>query len=96
MKSDLHPEFLTNEEGERISVVLPIEEFNEILEDLEDLAVIAERRDEETISHQDLLRLLDNDEKYGEYLSDSRRQLSGGSHDLRDDACRRNYPCASS
>lgn len=63
MKSDLHPEFLTNEEGERISVVLPIEEFNELLEDLEDLAVIAERRDEETISHQDLLRLLDNDEK---------------------------------
>lgn len=63
MKSDLHPEFLTNKEGERISVVLPIEEFNELLEDLEDLAVIAERRDEETISHQDLLRLLDNDEK---------------------------------
>ena len=63
MKSDLHPEFLTNEEGERISVVLPIEEFNELLEELEDLAVIAERRDEETISHQDLLRLLDNDEK---------------------------------
>ena len=63
MKSSLHPEFLTNEDGERISVVLPIEEFNELLEDLEDLAVIAERRDEETVSHQDLLRLLDNDEK---------------------------------
>ena len=63
MKRSLHPEFLTNEDGERISVVLPIEEFNELLEDLEDLAVIAERRDEETISHQDLLRLLDNDEK---------------------------------
>ena len=63
MKSSLHPEFLTNEDGERISVVLPIEEFNELLEDLEDLAVIAEHRDEETISHQDLLRLLDNDGK---------------------------------
>ena len=63
MKSSLHPEFLTNEEGERISVVLPIEEFNELLEDLEDIPVIAERRDEKTISHQDLLRLLDNDEK---------------------------------
>ena len=63
MKSDLHPEFITNEAGERISVVLPIEEFNELLEDLEDIAVIAERREEETISHQNLLRLLDNDEK---------------------------------
>ena len=63
MKSSLHPEFLTNEDGERISVVLPIEEFNELLEDLEHLAVIAERRDEETVSHQDLLRLLDNDGK---------------------------------
>lgn len=46
MKSDLNPEFLTNEEGERISVVLPIEEFNELLEDLEDLAIIAGRRDD--------------------------------------------------
>ena len=63
MKSSLHPEFLTNEEGERISVVLPIEEFNELLEDLDDLGVISERRDEKTISHQNLLRLLDNDEK---------------------------------
>ena len=51
MKSSLHPELLTNEEGERISVVLPIEEFNELLEDLDDLAIIAKRRDEETISH---------------------------------------------
>ena len=59
VKTDLHPQFLTDGKGERLSVVLPIEEFNGLLEDLEDLAVVLERRDEETISHQELLNLLE-------------------------------------
>ena len=33
------------------AVILPIEEFNELLEDLSDLAAIAERRDEPTVPH---------------------------------------------
>jgi hypothetical protein len=42
-------------------VVLSISDFRELMEDLEDLAVIAERRDELTISHEDLLAELKND-----------------------------------
>ncbi len=38
--------FVVDEEGRRKSVVLPIREYEGLLEDLADLAVIAERKDE--------------------------------------------------
>ncbi len=44
-------QFLTNEKGRKTAVVLPIEDYEKLQEDLEDLAVIAERRDEGTIPH---------------------------------------------
>ncbi len=51
-------QYLTNEKGRKQAVVLPIEEYERLLEDLDDLAVIAERRDEGTISHAALKRSL--------------------------------------
>jgi hypothetical protein len=44
-------QFLTNEKGRKTAVVLPIDDYEKLLEDLDDLAVIAERREEETIAH---------------------------------------------
>lgn len=44
-------QYLTNEKGRKTSVVLPISDYEKLLEDLDDLAVIAERRDEPTLSH---------------------------------------------
>jgi hypothetical protein len=44
-------QFLTNEKGKKTAVVLPIEDYEKLREDLDDLAVIAERRDEQTIPH---------------------------------------------
>ena len=44
-------QFLTNDKGRKTAVVLPIEDYEKLQEDLEDLAVIAERRDEEAIPH---------------------------------------------
>ena len=38
--------FLVDETGRKTSVVLPIKRYDELIEDLADLAVIAERRDE--------------------------------------------------
>ena len=32
MSMNLHPQYITNDNGERISVILPIEEFNTLLE----------------------------------------------------------------
>jgi hypothetical protein len=40
---------------------VPFEEFQELLEDVEDLAAVAERRDEPTISHAELLAELKRD-----------------------------------
>ncbi len=40
------PQFITNTKGEKISVILPLADYQELMEDLEDLATIAERKDE--------------------------------------------------
>ena len=50
--------FITNESGEKISVVLPIDEYKKMIEDLHDLAVIAQRNDEGTISLADMKKQL--------------------------------------
>ena len=51
--------YITNETGEKTAVILPIEEFEELLEDIEDMAAILERRDEPTIPFEEvLLRLM--------------------------------------
>ena len=42
--------FVVDENGKRTAVVLPIGEYERLLEDLEDLAVIAQRRNEPTES----------------------------------------------
>ena len=44
-------QYLTNEKGKKTAVVMPIEDYEKLREDMDDLAVIAERRDEETIPH---------------------------------------------
>jgi PHD/YefM family antitoxin component YafN of YafNO toxin-antitoxin module len=53
--------FITNENGERIAVILSIEDYEELLEDLHDLAVIAERKNEPTISLEELKQSLKRD-----------------------------------
>ena len=51
-------QFLTDAEGKRTAVVLPIEEYERLLEDLHDLSVAAERQDEPTITLDELKRRL--------------------------------------
>jgi hypothetical protein len=60
MKQD-NLQYVTNQAGEKTAVILPINEFEELLEDLHDLAVVAERRDEPSISHEELLAELKRD-----------------------------------
>lgn len=57
----LHPQYITNAKGEKISVILSVEEFETLVEDLEDLAVIAERRAEPSTPHEDFLKELKQD-----------------------------------
>jgi hypothetical protein len=48
-------QYITNTDGKKTAVIVPIAEFEELLEDVEDLAAVAERREEPTISHDELL-----------------------------------------
>ena len=54
-------QYLTDERGERTAVVLPISDYEQLIEDLDDLAVVAERRDEPTIPHQQFVEELKRD-----------------------------------
>lgn len=56
MSSD--PQFVTDAAGNRTAVLLPIGRYEQMLEDLEDLAAIADRRDEETIPHDQFVEQL--------------------------------------
>ena len=54
----LHPQFIIDEKAQRKSVILPISGFQELMHDLEDLAVVAERRKESTTNHADFIEEL--------------------------------------
>ena len=51
-------QYIISESGEIISVILPIEKYESMIEDLHDLAVIAERKSEETFSLSEMKRLI--------------------------------------
>jgi len=52
----IQEQYIVDEKGQKTAVVLPVEEYKELLEDLHDLAIIAERRDEPTVSFEKLKR----------------------------------------
>ena len=58
---DLQPQYVTNEDGEQTAVIIPIGLFRDLLEDIEDLAAVAERREEPTIPHEEVLARLKRD-----------------------------------
>jgi hypothetical protein len=58
---ELQAQYITNKTGKKVAIILPIEEFEELMEDIEDLAVLAERRDEPTIPHEEVLAKLKRD-----------------------------------
>jgi len=57
----LAPKYVTNESGERTEVILSLASYEALLEDLSDLAAIADRRSEPTISHSQLIADLKSD-----------------------------------
>ncbi len=53
--------YVVNERGKKIGVILSLKRYRRLLEDLYDLAIIAERRDEEPISLEEMKRRLKED-----------------------------------
>jgi PHD/YefM family antitoxin component YafN of YafNO toxin-antitoxin module len=54
-------QYIIDAEGKRKGVILSIERYEQLTEDLHDLAVIAERREEECISLDEMKRRLKQD-----------------------------------
>ncbi len=59
--SEPSPKFIIDKNGKKVSVILTIEEYNELLEDIHDLKVVMERREEETMSIDNLKDSLKRD-----------------------------------
>ncbi|MDN3514925.1 MAG: hypothetical protein NG747_11060 [Candidatus Brocadia sp.] len=54
-------QFIVDESGNKTAVILPLEDYEELLEDIHDLTVIAERKNEPTISLEELKKRLKAD-----------------------------------
>ena len=54
-------QYIVDERGKKTSVVVPIEEYDRLLEDLRDLAIVAERRLEDSIGLEELRTKLRED-----------------------------------
>ena len=51
-------QYVVDEKGNKIAVILPLTEYEQLKEDLHDLAMVAERRDEDTLTLAELKKRL--------------------------------------
>ena len=58
MVKTVEPEYLVDSRGKKKAVIVPLAEYRRMMEDLHDLAVVAERRKEGTISLEEMRRRL--------------------------------------
>ncbi|MFN4896795.1 MAG: hypothetical protein ACK5GN_03810 [Pseudomonadota bacterium] len=61
MKRAAAVQYVTDEKGRKKSVILPVETYEEMLEDIQDLVAVAERRKEKTISFEEMKKRLKKD-----------------------------------
>ncbi len=54
----MNTQFITDDHGDKLAVIIPICDYHELMEDVSDLASVAERRDEETVSLSDVKKRL--------------------------------------
>jgi hypothetical protein len=54
----LQEQFVVNAKGQKTGVLLPLKQYRKLMEDLHDLAVVAERRAEKPIPLEEMKRRL--------------------------------------
>lgn len=54
-------QYVTDTHGKKKSVILPVETYEEMVEDIQDLVAVAERRKERTLSLDEMKRRLKRD-----------------------------------
>ena len=57
----LQEQYVIDTKGNKTAVILPLERYEQLLEDLHDLAIVAERREEKPISLEEMKRRLRED-----------------------------------
>ena len=60
-RNKMHPQYITDEQGLKTSIIIPISEYEELMDDIEDLAAVADRRKEPSIPHEAFMEELRND-----------------------------------
>lgn len=61
MKNAAAIQYVTDARGRKRSVILPVETYEEMLEDIQDLVAVAERRKEKSLSLEDMKKRLKRD-----------------------------------
>lgn len=59
--SDVQEQYVIDREGKKVGVILPFEQYQQMKEDLHDLAIVAERREEASISLEEMKQRLKED-----------------------------------
>jgi hypothetical protein len=58
---NVQEQFIVDTRGKKTGLILPLKRYQKLMEDLHDLAVVAERRAEDPISLEEMKRLLKRD-----------------------------------
>lgn len=61
MSTITHEQYVINPAGKKTAVILSLKQYQRLQEDLHDLAIVAERRGEKSISLEDMKRRLKKD-----------------------------------
>ena len=56
-----HEQFITDAKGRKTGIILSLSRYEKLMEDLHDLAIVAERRDEQPVSLDEMKKRLKND-----------------------------------
>ena len=59
--SALQEQYVVDTKGNKTAVILSLKQYERLMEDLHDLAIVAERREEEPISLEEMKRRLQRD-----------------------------------
>lgn len=54
-------QYVTDEDGQKKAVLMPIADYERLMDDLSDFAAIADRRKEPTVTHEEFLAELKKD-----------------------------------
>lgn len=54
-------QYITDSSGQKTGVLLSLKDYEKLLEDLEDLAIVAERQNEPKIAHKEFIKSLKKD-----------------------------------